>query len=103
VRILYGARSLVTFATEISKYKCDLSDVRKVRWDSCGTVPEGEYTLFYGKINEHYELDAGLFVRRRETYHQIRGLRLLVQDVVRNIELSGRWCRSIVLNIHAPT
>jgi hypothetical protein len=39
----------------------------EVRRDRSGTEPAGEYTIFYGKGNENYELDTGLFVHKRNT------------------------------------
>jgi hypothetical protein len=42
-----------------------------------GTEPAGEYTFFYGKVNENHELGTG-FLCIRESYQQLRGLSLLV-------------------------
>jgi hypothetical protein len=62
VRSLYGTGSLMTAAKGISKYKLDLVGVQEVRWGGVGTEPAGEYTFFYGKGNENYEIGTGLFV-----------------------------------------
>jgi hypothetical protein len=56
VRSTYRAASLRAVAEDISKYKLDLQEVR---WDEGGTEPAGEYTFFYGKGNENYELGTG--------------------------------------------
>jgi hypothetical protein len=61
VRSLYRIDSLMTVAKEMSKYKLDLVGIQKVRWDSCGTEPAGEYTIVYGKGNEDHELGTLFF------------------------------------------
>jgi exonuclease III len=72
VRSVYRAGSLVTVASEISKYKLDLVGVQEVRWDRGGTEPAGEYIFFYGKGHENHELGTG-FLYIRESYQQLRG------------------------------
>jgi hypothetical protein len=59
VRSMYRTGSLRTVAEEISKYKLDLVGVPEVRWDEVGTEPTGEYTFFYGKLNEYHQLGTG--------------------------------------------
>jgi hypothetical protein len=65
VRSLYRAGSLITVASEISKYKLDLVGVQEVRWDKGGTEPAGEYIFFQEKGNENHELRTNFFVHRR--------------------------------------
>jgi hypothetical protein len=72
VRSLYGAGSLMTVAKEISKYKLDLVGVQELRWDRGGTEPPGNYTFFYGKGKQDYELGTG-FLYIRGSYQQLRG------------------------------
>jgi exonuclease III len=73
VRSLYRAGSQMTGSRELAGYKLDLVEVQEVRWEGSGTEPAGEYTFFYGKGNEKYELGTGFFVHK-----QLRGLSLLV-------------------------
>jgi hypothetical protein len=66
---MYRAGSLKTVTEEISKYKLDLVGVQKVKWETGSTEPAGEYTFFYRKGNENYELGTG-FSYIRESYEQ---------------------------------
>jgi hypothetical protein len=58
----------------------------EVRWEGGGTEPAGKYTFFYGKGNENQELTTGLLLCTRESYQQLRGLR--VEDVIHNTRRS---------------
>jgi hypothetical protein len=71
------AGSLRLVGEEISKYKLDLVGVQEVRWDGGGTERAGEYTFFYGKGNENYELGTN-YSYIKETYQQLRRWCLLV-------------------------
>jgi exonuclease III len=55
VSCLNTAGSPWTVAEEIAEYTLDLVGVQEVRWDGGGTEPAGEYTFFYGKVNENRE------------------------------------------------
>jgi hypothetical protein len=59
VRSLYRADALMTFSRELDRYILDLLSVQEVRWEGGSTEPAGEYTFFYGKGNENYELGTG--------------------------------------------
>jgi hypothetical protein len=59
VRSLYRSGHLMTVSRELSRYRLDLVGVQKVRWEGSGTTPAAEYTFFYRKGNENYELGTG--------------------------------------------
>jgi hypothetical protein len=58
------------------------------------------YTFLYGKGNEDHQLEAGFFVRKR-IIAAIRRVEF-VSDRMSHIILRGRWCKVVVLNVHAP-
>ena len=84
-------------ARELARYKLDLVGVQEVRWEKEGTVKAGDYSFFYGKGNESHQLGTGFFV-----HHRIVSAVEFVSDRVSYIFLRGRWCNTIVLNVHAP-
>jgi hypothetical protein len=43
----------MTVSRELAGYKLNLVGVQEVRWEGGGTEPAGEYTFFYGKVNEN--------------------------------------------------
>jgi hypothetical protein len=55
VRRMYRAGSLRAVVEEISIYMSDLVGVQEIRWDGGDTKPAGEYTFFYGKVNENHD------------------------------------------------
>jgi hypothetical protein len=55
----------MTVAREFAKYKLDFVGVQEVRWDKEGTVRAGEYTFFYGKGQENYQMGT-VFLYTRE-------------------------------------
>jgi hypothetical protein len=60
-RSLYRAISLAAAAAarEMARYKLNLVEVEKVRWDKTGTVRAGDFNFLYGKGNENHQLGAG--------------------------------------------
>jgi exonuclease III len=73
VRSLYRAGSLRVVAEEISKYELDLVGVQEVRWNGGGTELVNEYTFFYGKGNENYELGTGFLLHVKNHISNLRG------------------------------
>jgi hypothetical protein len=65
VRSMYRAGSFRTVAEEVLKYKLHLVGVQEIRWDGSGSEPAGQYTFFYGKMNQNHELGTGFFVHKR--------------------------------------
>jgi exonuclease III len=96
IRSMYRA-----VAEEISKYKLDLLRVQEVRWGGSGTEPAGDYTFFYGKGNENYELGTRFFVHKGII--SAGKIVEFISDRMSYVILRGRWWDIIVLNIHAPT
>jgi hypothetical protein len=98
---MYRAGSLRTVAEEVSKYELDLVGVQEVRRDGGGTEPAGQYTFFYGKVNQNHELGTGFLVHKR-IISAVKKVEF-VSDRMSYIILRGRRCDIIVLKVHAPT
>jgi exonuclease III len=101
VRSMYRAGSLRAVEEEISKYKLDLVRVQEVRWDGGVTERAKEYTFFYGKGNENYELSTDFFVHKG-IISAVKRVEF-ASDRMSYVILSSRRCNIIVLNVHAPT
>jgi hypothetical protein len=63
--------------------------------------PAGEYTIFYGKGNENYELCTVSFIHKR-IISPVKRVEF-VSDRMLYVIVRGCWCDIIVLNVHAPT
>jgi endonuclease/exonuclease/phosphatase family metal-dependent hydrolase len=66
-----------------------------------GTARAGEYSFFYGKGQENYQLGTGFFVHQR-IVSAIKRVEF-VSNRISYIVLRGHWCNIIVLNAHVPT
>jgi hypothetical protein len=101
VRSLYRAGSLTTVSSKLSRCKKDSLGVQEVRCEGSSAKPPGEYTFFYRKGNQNYELGTGFLLHK--------GIILVVKrveldsDKMSYIILSGNWCLIIVLNVHTQT
>jgi hypothetical protein len=69
---MYKASSLRAAAQEISEYRLDLVGVQEIKWDEDANEPAGEYTFFYEKRNENYDLGTGFFIHKI-TYKHLKG------------------------------
>jgi hypothetical protein len=87
-------------ARELANYKSDLVGVQEVRWDQRSTVRTGNCNVFYGKGNEN-QLKTGLSVHQ-SLVSAVKRVEF-VSGRVSYIDLRGRWCNIIFLNVNASS
>jgi hypothetical protein len=61
-----------------------------------------DYYFHYGKGNENHQLGLGFFLVHQGITSAVTRVEF-VSDRVSYIVLRGRWCNTIVLNVHAPS
>ena len=90
---------LTTVARELARNKLDLLGVQEVGWDKEGTVRARDYSFFFRKGNEKYQLGTGSFLHHRiiSAVKRLDNVSVRVSYTV----LRGRRCNIIVLNVHA--
>ena len=88
-------------ARELARYKLDLVGVQEVRWEKGCTVQAWEYSFFYGKANEKQSVGNWFFIHPR-IVSAVKTVEF-VSDRVSYIVLRGRWCITVVINVHAPS
>jgi hypothetical protein len=54
--------AIMAEARDLARYKLDLAGVQTTRWVKEGTVKAGDYSFFYGKVNENHYLGKGFFL-----------------------------------------
>jgi exonuclease III len=101
IRGLYRPGSLLIVARQSARCKLDEVAIQEVRWNKEGTERARGYTFFCGKGKENHQLGTGFFVQQR-TVSAVKTAEF-VSDRMLYTMLRGRWCNTILLNVHAPT
>ena len=91
--------SLTKFVRELARYKLGLVDIQGVRCDKGGTVRAGDYIFSMVKKTKIIKWEWGLYTHR--IISTVKSVEF-VSDRMSYTVLKGRWCKSIVFNVHAP-
>ena len=96
---LCRAGSVTAAARELAIHKLDLVDMQEVRWDKGGTVRVGDYNFSMEKETKIINWEQDFFVHHR-IISAVKTAEF-VSDRVSYIVMRGRWCNTVVLNVHA--
>jgi len=70
-------------------------------WDKGDALTAGDCIFFYGKVNKNHQFGTGSLVYYRVASAAVRVL--FIHDRMSYIDLRGRLCNVIVLNVHAQS
>jgi len=98
---LYRAGSIGAAVRELGRYKLDLVFLQEVRWDKEGTIRAGDYNFFVWKRKIKSSIWNRIVCTLQNNINSKEST--FVSDKMSYIVLRGRWCNTIVLNVHAPT
>jgi hypothetical protein len=99
LRSLRRSGSLATAARELARYVLYLVGVQVVRLHKGRTERAGDY-FFLGKRKRKSSVGNRIFVHHR-TVSSVKRVEF-VSDRMSYIDLKGRLCNNIALNVHAP-
>jgi hypothetical protein len=87
---------------ELENCKLDLVGVQEVRWEGEGYQTVDNYTFFFAKGSVKSPIRDRIFFVHNRIISAVKRVEF-VSDRISYITLKGRWCDTIVLNVHVPT